>query len=200
MKIKEQTLKIIRFEEKGFNLCEFNEIMILKEYVKSKIHVTGKTIIRLFGEHGSGKDVWADILCFVLWGKKFSFADYLRQQFVEDAGISLSQIDSYKRLDVSIGEILGSTKVRVGGYDVTKLSTRDAMITVAENTKLEQGQGFYSSKVLERLENSKNLDAIIITDTRFEIERLEIEEFAERNGYKILDLVIGKDLAKVEII
>lgn len=200
MKIKERTLKIIRFEEKGFNLCEFNEIMILKEYVKSKIHVTDKTIIRLFGEHGSGKDVWADILCFVLWGKKFSFADYLRQQFVEDAGISLSQIDSYKRLDVSIGEILGSTKVRVGGYDVTKLSTRDALITVAENTKLEQGQGFYSSKVLERLENSKNLDAIIITDTRFEIERLEIEEFAERNGYKILDLVIGKDLAKVEII
>lgn len=155
-------------------------------------------IITLEGSHGVGKDLYAKVLkamndySFII-----RFSDPVREDF-RLAGYSGEFLDQLKRSSMKFKQ--GAT---IGGYDVSDMSAREALIHIAETNKKVHGQYYYANwlvmdanarirTIRKQYEDSKELLGdnfmpqvnVIIPDLRFDPEVETLQEL-ELNGIQI---------------
>lgn len=152
-------------------------------------------IIVLSGNYGVGKDVWASLIHarnpdFEI----IRFADPLREAF-EKAGISSDSIDKLKRTSYVFPERI------VDGYDINGMTTREALIHVAETNKQRFGQDYYAKQAIRKAH--KILDSgkfVIFTDLRFDVENTEILALAKDWGLLVERLHIPLSLPQIVVV
>ncbi len=173
---------------------------IIKESWELKVRLNQlsldeRKIIVLSGEHGVGKDVWANLMK----AKNpeieiIRFADPLRDSF-NQAGTPNHAIDSLKRTDFKFSGFV------VGGYQLEGMTMREALVHVAESNKVKFGQDYYAKQAIEKaqlaLQHSK---LIVFTDMRFDIENQLVQDFAKANALYVERINIPEGLPKIEVL
>lgn len=173
---------------------------IIKESWELKVRLNQlsldeRKIIVLSGDHGVGKDVWANLM-----KTKNSeieiirFADPLREAF-NQAGTPNHAIDSLKRTNFKFSGFI------VDGYQLEGMTMREALVHVAESNKVKFGQDYYAKQAIEKaqlaLETSK---LIVFTDMRFLVENEAIQDFAKANALYVERINIPEGLPKIEVL
>lgn len=155
-------------------------------------------IITLEGHHGAGKDLYAKILQKLHpYSIIARFSDPVREDF-RIAGIAPNSLDVMKRTNLKFPE--GTI---IGSYDVSNMTTREALIHIAETNKKVHGQYYYANiltaTIRENLrtitynfqETSEILGQelqpvlnVIIPDLRF-VPEIEMLQELELNGLQL---------------
>ena len=173
---------------------------IIKESWELKVRLNQlsldeRKIIVLSGDHGVGKDVWANLMK----AKNpeieiIRFADPLRKAFA-DAGIPGHAIDSLKRTGYKFPSCI------VDGYQLEGLSVRESLIHVAESNKVKFGQDYYAKQAIETAQKALEVSKLIVfTDMRFDIENQLVQDFAKANALYVERINIPEGLPKIEVI
>lgn len=173
---------------------------IIKESWELKVRLNQlsldeRKIIVLSGDHGVGKDVWANIMKTKNPEIEIvRFADPLREAF-NQAGTPNHAIDSLKRTDFKFSGFI------VDGYQLEGMTMREALVHVAESNKVKFGQDYYAKQAIEKaqlaLETSK---LIVFTDMRFLVENEAIQDFAKANALYVERINIPEGLPKIEVL
>ena len=161
----------------------------------NQLSLEDRRIIVLSGDHGAGKDIWANLMKTKNPEIEIvRFADPLREAFARD-DIHPETIDVLKRMDVRFKDKI------VQGYNLDGMTMREALIHVAESNKVKFGQDYYSKQAIEKaqkaLENSK---LIVFTDMRFLVENQAIQDFAKANALYVERINIPENLPKIEVL
>lgn len=173
---------------------------IIKESWELKVRLNQlsldeRKIIVLSGDHGVGKDVWANLMKTKNPEIEIvRFADPLREAF-DEAGIPGHIIDSLKRTGYKFPSCV------VQGYTLDGMTMREALVHVAESNKVKFGQDYYAKQAIEKaqlaLETSK---LIVFTDMRFLVENKAVQDFAKANALYIERINIPEGLPKIEVL
>lgn len=173
---------------------------IIKESWELKVRLNQlsldeRKIIVLSGDHGVGKDVWANLMKTKNPEIEIiRFADPLRKAF-DDAGIPGHAIDSLKRTGFKFSEF------KVDGYQLDGMTMREALVHVAESNKVKFGQDYYAKQAIVKaqlaLQHSK---LIVFTDMRFLVENEAIQDFAKANALYVERINIPEGLPKIEVL
>ena len=161
----------------------------------NQLSLDERKIIVLSGDHGVGKDVWANLMK----AKNpeieiIRFADPLRKAFA-DAGIPGHAIDSLKRTGYKFPSCI------VDGYQLEGLSVRESLIHVAESNKVKFGQDYYAKQAIETAQKALEVSKLIVfTDMRFDIENQLVQDFAKANALYVERINIPEGLPKIEVI
>ena len=122
-------------------------------------------IIQLHGFKGAGKDTLAEYLVKNLKNaKQYSYANYLKQKPCEMTGLSLLDIELYKRTRVEFESI------RYQFPECESATVREALIFLSESTKEIYGRDIFIKKVDEEIARNKDVDFHIISDLRYKNE------------------------------
>ena len=173
---------------------------IIKESWELKVRLNQlsldeRKIIVLSGEHGVGKDVWANLMKTKNPEIEIiRFADPLREAFAK-CDVHPETIDILKRTDVIFPRKI------VDGYQLEGMTMREALVHVAESNKVKFGQDYYAKQAIEKaqkaLEHSK---LIVFTDMRFLVENEAIQDFAKANALYVERINIPEGLPKIEVL
>lgn len=173
---------------------------IIKESWELKVRLNQlsldeRKIIVLSGDHGVGKDVWANLMKTKNPEIEIvRFADPLRDSF-NQAGTPNHAIDSLKRTDFKFSGFI------VDGYQLDGMTMREALVHVAESNKEKFGQDYYAKQAIEKaqlaLQHSK---LIVFTDMRFLVENEAIQDFAKANALYVERINIPEGLPKIEVL
>lgn len=173
---------------------------IIKESWELKVRLNQlsldeRKIIVLSGDHGVGKDVWANLMKTKNPEIEIiRFADPLREAF-NQAGTPNHAIDSLKRTDFKFSGFI------VDGYQLEGMTMREALVHVAETNKQKFGQDYYAKQAIQKaqlaLETSK---LIVFTDMRFLVENEAIQDFAKANALYVERINIPEGLPKIEVL
>lgn len=173
---------------------------IIKESWELKVRLNQlsldeRKIIVLSGDHGVGKDVWANLMKTKNPEIEIiRFADPLREAF-NQAGTPNHAIDSLKRTDFKFSGFI------VDGYQLEGMTMREALVHVAESNKVKFGQDYYAKQAIQKaqlaLETSK---LIVFTDMRFLVENEAIQDFAKANALYVERINIPEGLPKIEVL
>lgn len=173
---------------------------IIKESWELKVRLNQlsldeRKIIVLSGDHGVGKDVWANLMKTKNPEIEIiRFADPLRKAF-DDAGIPGHAIDSLKRTGFKFSEF------KVDGYQLDGMTMRDALVHVAESNKVKFGQDYYAKQAIERAQKALEVSKLIVfTDMRFLVENKALQDFAKANALYIERINIPEGLPKIEVL
>ena len=161
----------------------------------NQLSLDERKIIILSGDHGVGKDVWANLMKTKNPEIEIiRFADPLREAF-NQAGTPNHAIDSLKRTNFKFSGFI------VDGYQLEGMTMREALVHVAESNKVKFGQDYYAKQAIEKaqlaLETSK---LIVFTDMRFLIENEAIQDFAKANALYVERINIPEGLPKIEVL
>lgn len=173
---------------------------IIKESWELKVRLNQlsldeRKIIVLSGDHGVGKDVWANLMKTKNPEIEIvRFADPLRDSF-NQAGTPNHAIDSLKRTDFKFSGFI------VDGYQLDGMTMREALVHVAESNKVKFGQDYYAKQAIEKaqlaLQHSK---LIVFTDMRFLVENEAIQDFAKANALYVERINIPEGLPKIVVL
>ena len=173
---------------------------IIKESWELKVRLNQlsldeRKIIVLSGDHGVGKDVWANLMKTKNPEIEIvRFADPLREAF-DEAGIPGHMIDSLKRTSYVFPEKI------VDGYDLNGMTMREALIHVAETNKQKFGQDYYAKQAIQKAQKALEVSKLILfTDMRFDIENQLVQDFAKANALYIERINIPEGLPKIEVL
>lgn len=173
---------------------------IIKESWELKVRLNQlsldeRKIIVLSGDHGVGKDVWANLMKTKNPEIEIiRFADPLRKAF-DDAGIPGHAIDSLKRTGFKFSEF------KVDGYQLDGMTMREALVRVAESNKVKFGQDYYAKQAIEKAQKALEVSKLIVfTDMRFDIENQLIQDFAKANALYVERINIPEGLPKIEVL
>lgn len=173
---------------------------IIKESWELKVRLNQlsldeRKIIVLSGDHGMGKDTWAQLMKIKNPEIEIiRFADPLRKAF-DDAGLPGHAIDSLKRTNYKFPSCI------VDGYQLEGKTVREALIHVAESNKAKFGQGYYAEQAFVRARKALEVTKLIVfTDLRFDIEEQYLQDFAKANALFIERINIPEGLPKIEVI
>lgn len=173
---------------------------IIKESWELKVRLNQlsldeRKIIVLSGEHGVGKDVWANLMKTKNPEIEIvRFADPLRDSF-NQAGTPNHAIDSLKRTSFKFSEF------KVDGYQLDGMTMREALVHVAESNKVKFGQDYYAKQAIEKAQLAlKTSKLIVFTDMRFLVENEAIQDFAKANALYIERINIPEGLPKIEVL
>lgn len=156
---------------------KFEQLLSIKPY--------NQRIITLSGEIGYGKDTYASVIKSLTGGDILRFSQPVREDF-ESAGISQRELDIIKRTPLIFPQ--GTI---IGGWDVSGLTTRDALIKIAEGNKKIKGQDYYTKILLSKI-HSDFPDTFIIPDLRFEVEMKAIKKLKDE-GALWIHFTIGEE-------
>ena len=161
----------------------------------NQLSLDERKIIILSGDHGVGKDVWANLMKTKNPEIEIiRFADPLRKAF-NQAGTPNHAIDSLKRTDFKFSGFI------VDGYQLEGMTMREALVHVAESNKEKFGQDYYAKQAIQKaqlaLETSK---LIVFTDMRFLVENEAIQDFAKANALYVERINIPEGLPKIEVL
>lgn len=173
---------------------------IIKESWELKVRLNQlsldeRKIIVLSGDHGVGKDVWANLMKTKNPEIEIiRFADPLRKAF-DDAGIPGRAIDSLKRTDFKFSGFI------VDGYQLEGMTMREALIYVAETNKQKFGQDYYAKQAIQKAQKALETSKLIVfTDMRFDIENQLVQDFAKANALYVERINIPEGLPKIEVL
>lgn len=173
---------------------------IIKESWELKVRLNQlsldeRKIIVLSGDHGVGKDVWANLMKTKNPEIEIvRFADPLREAF-NQAGIPNHAIDSLKRTNFKFSGFI------VDGYQLEGMTMREALVHVAESNKVKFGQDYYAKQAIEKaLLALKHSNLIVFTDIRFLAENQAIQDFAKANALYVERINIPEGLPKIEVL
>lgn len=173
---------------------------IIKESWELKVRLNQlsldeRKIIVLSGDHGVGKDVWANLMKTKNPEIEIiRFADPLRKAF-DDAGIPGHAIDSLKRTDFKFSGFI------VDGYQLEGMTMREALVHVAESNKVKFGQDYYAKQAIEKAQKALEVSKLIVfTDMRFDIENQLVQDFAKVNALYVERINIPEGLPKIEVL
>lgn len=173
---------------------------IIKESWELKVRLNQlsldeRKIIVLSGDHGVGKDVWANLMKTKNPEIEIiRFADPLREAF-KRAGVSSDSIDKLKRTSYVFPEKI------VDGYDLNGMTMREALIHVAETNKQKFGQDYYAKQAIQKAQKALEVSKLILfTDMRFDIENQLVQDFAKANALYIERINIPEGLPKIEVL
>lgn len=176
---------------------------IIKESWELKVRLNQlsldeRKIIVLSGDHGVGKDVWANLIKTKNPEIEIiRFADPLREAF-DDAGIPGRAIDSLKRTNFKFSGFI------VDGYQLEGMTMREALVHVAESNKVKFGQDYYAKQAIEKaqlaLQASPHSKLIVFTDMRFLVENEAVQDFAAANALYVERINIPEGLPKIEVL
>ena len=161
----------------------------------NQLSLDERKIIILSGDHGVGKDIWANLMKTKNPEIEIiRFADPLREAF-NQAGTPNHAIDSLKRTDFKFSGFI------VDGYQLEGMTMREALVHVAESNKVKFGQDYYAKQAIQKsqlaLETSK---LIVFTDMRFLVENEAIQDFAKANALYVERINIPEGLPKIEVL
>lgn len=161
----------------------------------NQLSLDERKIIILSGDHGVGKDVWANLMKTKNPEIEIiRFADPLREAF-NQAGTPNHAIDSLKRTNFKFSGFI------VDGYQLEGMTMREALVHVAESNKVKFGQDYYAKQAIQKaqleLETSK---LIVFTDMRFLVENEAIQDFAKANALYVERINIPEGLPKIEVL
>lgn len=161
----------------------------------NRLSLDERKIIVLSGDHGVGKDVWANLMKIKNPEIEIiRFADPLREAF-EKAGIPGHSIDSLKRTDFRFTDFI------VDGYNLNGMTMREALIHVAESNKVKFGQDYYAKQAIARAQKALEVSKLIVfTDMRFLVENQAIQDFAKANALYIERINIPEGLPKIVVL
>lgn len=176
---------------------------IIKESWELKVRLNQlsldeRKIIVLSGDHGVGKDVWANLMKTKNPEIEIvRFADPLRKSF-DEAGLAGHAIDSLKRTSYTFPDMI------VDGYQLDGMTMREALVHVAESNKVKFGQDYYAKQAIEKaqlaLETNPHSKLIVFTDMRFLVENKAVQDFAKANALYIERINIPEGLPKIEVL
>lgn len=176
---------------------------IIKESWELKVRLNQlsldeRKIIVLSGDHGVGKDVWANLMKTKNPEIEIvRFADPLREAF-DEAGIPGHMIDSLKRTGYKFPSCV------VQGYQLDGMAMREALVHVAESNKVKFGQDYYAKQAIEKaqlaLKTNPHSKLIVFTDMRFLVENKAVQDFAKANNLYIERINIPEGLPKIEVL
>lgn len=173
---------------------------IIKESWELKVRLNQlsldeRKIIVLSGDHGVGKDVWANLMKTKNPEIEIiRFADPLREAF-DEAGIPGHAIDSLKRTNYKFPSCI------VDGYQLEGLSVRESLIHVAESNKVKFGQDYYAKQAIETAQKALETSKLIVfTDMRFLVENKAVQDFAIANALYVERINIPEGLPKIEVL
>lgn len=164
----------------------------------NQLSLDERKIIVLSGDHGVGKDVWANLMKTKNPEIEIiRFADPLREAF-NQAGTPNHAIDSLKRTNFKFSSFI------VDGYQLEGMTMREALVHVAETNKQKFGQDYYAKQAIEKaqlaLERNPHLKLIVFTDMRFLVENEAIQDFAKANALYVERINIPEGLPKIEVL
>lgn len=161
----------------------------------NQLSLDERKIIVLSGDHGMGKDVWANLMKTKNPEIEIArFADPLREAFAR-AGLPGHAIDSLKRTNYKFPSCI------VDGYQLEGKTVREALIHVAESNKAKFGQGYYAEQAFVRARKALEVTKLIVfTDLRFDIEEQYLQDFAKANALFIERINIPEGLPKIEVL
>ena len=173
---------------------------IIKESWELKVRLNQlsldeRKIIVLSGDHGVGKDVWANLMKTKNPEIEIiRFADPLREAF-NQAGTPNHAIDSLKRTDFKFSGFI------VDSYQLEGMTMREALVHVAESNKVKFGQDYYAKQAIEKAQKALEISKLIVfTDMRFDIENQLIQDFAKANALYVERINIPEGLPKIEVL
>nr|DAK07053.1 MAG TPA: deoxynucleoside monophosphate kinase [Caudoviricetes sp.] len=176
---------------------------IIKESWELKVRLNQlsldeRKIIVLSGDHGVGKDVWANLMKTKNPEIEIiRFADPLREAF-NQAGTPNHAIDSLKRTNFKFSGF------EVDGYQLDGMTMREALVHVAESNKVKFGQDYYAKQAIEKaqlaLERNPHSKLIVFTDMRFLAENEALQDFAAANALYVERINIPEGLPKIEVL
>lgn len=173
---------------------------IIKESWELKVRLNQlsldeRKIIVLSGDHGVGKDVWANLMKTKNPEIEIiRFADPLREAF-DEGGIPGHMIDSLKRTGYKFPSCV------VQGYQLESMTMREALVHVAESNKVKFGQDYYAKQAIEKAQLAlKNSKLIVFTDMRFLVENKAVQDFAKANALYVERINIPEGLPKIEVL
>lgn len=173
---------------------------IIKESWELKVRLNQlsldeRKIIVLSGDHGVGKDVWANLMKTKNPEIEIiRFADPLREAF-NQAGTPNHAIDSLKRTDFKFSGFI------VDGYQLEGMTMREALVHVAESNKVKFGQDYYAKQAIEKAQKALEVSKLIVfTDMRFLVENEAIQDFAKANALYVERINIPEGLPKIEVL
>ena len=176
---------------------------IIKESWELKVRLNQlsldeRKIIVLSGDHGVGKDVWANLMKTKNPEIEIiRFADPLREAF-NQAGTPNHAIDSLKRTNFKFSGFI------VDGYQLEGMTMREALVHLAESNKVKFGQDYYAKQAIEKaqkaLEANSHSKLIVFTDMRFLVENEAIQDFAKANALYVERINIPEGLPKIEVL
>lgn len=164
----------------------------------NQLSLDERKIIVLSGDHGVGKDVWANLMKTKNPEIEIiRFADPLREAF-DEAGIPGHMIDSLKRTGYKFPSCV------VQGYQLEGMTVREALVHVAESNKVKFGQDYYAKQAIEKaqlaLKTNPHSKLIVFTDMRFLVENTALQDFAKANALYIERINIPEGLPKIEVL
>ena len=161
----------------------------------NQLSLDERKIIVLSGDHGVGKDVWANLMKTKNPEIEIiRFADPLREAF-NQAGTPNHAIDSLKRTDFKFSGFI------VDGYQLEGMTMREALVHVAESNKVKFGQDFYAKQAIEKAQKALEVSKLIVfTDMRFDIENQLVQDFAKANTLYVERINIPEGLPKIEVL
>lgn len=161
----------------------------------NQLSLDERKIIVLSGDHGVGKDVWANLMKTKNPEIEIiRFADPLREAFARD-DIHPETIDVLKRMDVRFKDKI------VQGYNLDGMTMREALVHVAESNKVKFGQDYYSKQAIEKAQKALETSKVIVfTDMRFLVENQAIQDFAKANALYVERINIPEGLPKIEVL
>ena len=161
----------------------------------NQLSLDERKIIVLSGDHGVGKDVWANLMKTENPEIEIvRFADPLREAF-DEAGLAGHAIDSLKRTSYTFPEFI------VDGYQLEGMTMREALVHVAESNKVKFGQDYYAKQAIEKAQKALEVSKLIVfTDMRFLVENTALQDFAKANALYIERINIPEGLPKIEVI
>lgn len=173
---------------------------IIKESWELKVRLNQlsldeRKIIVLSGDHGVGKDVWANLMKTKNPEIEIvRFADPLREAF-DEAGIPGHMIDSLKRTGYKFPCCV------VQGYQLDGMTMREALVHVAESNKVKFGQDYYAKQAIEKAQKALEVSKLIVfTDMRFLVENKAVQDFAKANALYVERINIPEGLPKIEVL
>lgn len=164
----------------------------------NQLSLDERKIIVLSGDHGVGKDVWANLMKTKNPEIEIvRFADPLREAF-DGAGIPGHMIDSLKRTGYKFPSCV------VQGYQLDGMTMREALVHVAESNKVKFGQDYYAKQAIEKaqlaLKTNPHSKLIVFTDMRFLVENKAVQDFAKVNSLYVERINIPEGLPKIEVL
>lgn len=164
----------------------------------NQLSLDERKIIILSGDHGVGKDVWANLMNIKNPEIEIiRFADPLREAF-NQAGTPNHAIDSLKRTNFKFSGFI------VDGYQLEGMTMREALVHVAESNKVKFGQDYYAKQAIQKaqlaLERNPHSRLIVFTDMRFDIENQLVQDFAKANALYVERINIPEGLPKIEVL
>lgn len=161
----------------------------------NQLSLDERKIIVLSGDHGVGKDVWANLMKTKNPEIEIiRFADPLREAF-NRAGTPNHAIDSLKRTNFKFSGFI------VDGYQLEGMTMREALVHVAESNKVKFGQDYYAKQAIEKAQKALEVSKLIVfTDMRFLVENEAIQDFAKANALYVERISIPEGLPKIEVL